>query len=167
MGSCLNVQRLEPLITARCRDEIALRRAGRRKSVGGCRAAEFWPSPQTVEKAHNGASPLCRVRGKLRRFAIMCLLIPCQICDPGSQIGPCEINLRIKRSSPNVIRRQIIFLFPKRNAPSTFTSRLSRCRLIFTKPPTPPNRSVPSRLSKVSTTSRFAATRKLAKERGV
>src|SRR6266403_283229 len=34
------------------------------------------------------------------------------------------------------------------------------------KPPIPPNRSVPSRLSKASTTSRFAATRKLAKERG-
>src|SRR5439155_8003627 len=60
-----------------------------------------------------------------------------------------------------------IFLFPKRNAPSPFTSRLSRCRLTFTKPPIPPNRSVPSRLSKASTTSRFAATRKLAKERGV
>ena len=36
-----------------------------------------------------------------------------------------------------------------------------------TKLPIPPNRSVPSRLSKASTTSRFAATRKLAKERGV
>jgi hypothetical protein len=57
--------------------------------------------------------------------------------------------------------------FTKRNAPSPFTGRLSGCRLTFTKPPTPPNRSVPSRLSKASTTSRFAAIRKLAKERGV
>jgi hypothetical protein len=166
MGSCLNIQRLEPLITARCRDEIALRRARRRKSVGGCRAAEFWPSPQTVEKAHNGASPLYGAGGKVRRFAIMCLLIPRLIFDPGSQIGPCEINLQIKHALPNVIRWRSIF-FPKRNAPSPFTSRLWRCRLTFTKQPTLPNRSVPSRLSKASTTSRFAATRKLAKERGV
>jgi hypothetical protein len=56
---------------------------------------------------------------------------------------------------------------PEKNAPIPFTSTLSRCRLTFTKPPTPLNRSVPSRLSKASTTSRFAATRKLAKERGV
>src|SRR5439155_26527975 len=56
---------------------------------------------------------------------------------------------------------------PKRKAPSLFSSRLSRCRLTFTKPPIPPNRSVPSRLSKASTMSRFAASQKLAKERGV
>ena len=167
MGSCLNLQRLEPLITARCRDEIALRCVRRRKSVGGRRVVEFQPSPRTAEKAQNGASPLDGAQGKVRHFAIMRVLIPCLIFDPGSQIDPCEINLQIKRPLPNVIRRRIIFFFPKRNASSPFTSRLSRCRLTFTKPPTPPNRFVPSRLSKASTTSRFAATRKLAKERGV
>jgi len=78
-----------------------------------------------------------------------------------------SIYEQIKRPLPNVIRRRRIFLFPKRNAPSPFTSRLSRCRLTFTKPPTQPNRSAPSRLSKASTTTRFAATRKLAKKRGV
>src|SRR6267154_3533428 len=78
-----------------------------------------------------------------------------------------SLGALIKRSLPNVIRRRRIFLFRKRNAPSPFTSRLPRCRFTFTKPPIPPNRSVPSRLSKASTTSRFAATRKLAKERGV
>ena len=71
MGSCLNVQRLEPLITARCRDEIALRCVRRRKSVGGRRVVEFQPSPRTAEKAHNGASPLYGAQGKVRRFAIM------------------------------------------------------------------------------------------------
>jgi hypothetical protein len=58
-------------ITAHCRDEIALRRARRRKSVGGCRVAESWPLPRTAEKAHNGASPLYGARGKVRRFALM------------------------------------------------------------------------------------------------
>src|SRR5437763_4454868 len=73
-----------------------------------------------------------------------------------SKMGPDVYRIRsfsalIKHSLPNVIRRRRIFLFPKRNASSPFTSRLSRCRLTFTKPPTPPNRSVPSRLSKAST----------------
>jgi hypothetical protein len=71
MGSCLNVQRLEPLITDRCRDEIASSRARRRKSVDGCRLVEFQPSLRTAEKAHNGASPLYGAEGKVRRFAIM------------------------------------------------------------------------------------------------
>jgi hypothetical protein len=71
MGSCLSFQRLEPLVTVRCQDEIALRRARRRKSVGGRRVAEFWPSPRTAEKMRNGASPLYGARRKVRRFAIM------------------------------------------------------------------------------------------------
>jgi len=41
------------------------------KSVGGCRVAEFWPSPRSAEKARNGASPLYDARGKVRRFPIM------------------------------------------------------------------------------------------------
>ncbi len=104
-------------ITARCRDEIASRCARRRKSVGGCRVAEFWPPRRTVEKAHDGASPFYGARGKVRRFAIMCVLIPCLIFDPGLQIDPCEINLQCKHPLPNVIRWLRIFLFPKRNAP--------------------------------------------------
>jgi hypothetical protein len=79
-------------ITARCRDEIALRRARRRKSVGGCRVAEFWPSPRTAEKAHNGASPPYGRRGKVRRFAIMWVLIPCLIFDLG-KVADCRLTL--------------------------------------------------------------------------
>src|SRR5882672_11178094 len=72
------------------------------------------------------------------------------------------------RSRLNVQRLEPLLVSGyEQNAPGPFTSRLSPCRLTFTKPPIPPNRSVPSRLSKASTTSRFAATRKLAKERGV
>jgi len=58
-------------IIVRCRGEIALRRARRQKSAGECRVAEFWPSPRTAEKAHDGASPLYGARDKVRRFAIM------------------------------------------------------------------------------------------------
>ena len=77
-----------------------------------------------------------------------------------SKMGPDVYRIRsisalIKHSLPNVIRRRRIFLFPKRNAPSPFTSRLWRCRLTFTKQPIPPNRSAPSRLSKASTTNRL------------
>jgi hypothetical protein len=43
-------------VTARCRDEIALKRAPQRKAVAGCRVAEFWPHPRNAEKAHSGVS---------------------------------------------------------------------------------------------------------------
>jgi hypothetical protein len=79
----LSLSALIKRITARCLDEIALRRARRRKSAGGRRVAEFWPSLRTAEKAHNGAWPLYGARGKVRRFPIMCVLIPCQIFDSG------------------------------------------------------------------------------------
>src|SRR6266496_426828 len=35
-----------------------------------------------------------------------------------------SLSALIKRSLPNVIRRRRIFLFPKRNAPSPFTSKI-------------------------------------------
>ena len=80
----LSVRSSLKLFTARCREEIALRRARRRKCGAGCRAAELWPQQRRAEKARNGAAPFYDAPGKVRRFEIM--WIPCLIFDPGK--GP-------------------------------------------------------------------------------
>jgi hypothetical protein len=78
--------------------------------------AEFWPPPRTVEKAHDGASPFYGARGKVRRFAIMWVLIPCLIFDPGLQIDPARSIY-----STNACYLMLFvgeeFSFPEKNAP--------------------------------------------------
>jgi hypothetical protein len=91
--------------TDRCRDEIAWKRARRRKSVAGCRAAAFSLPQRRAEKAQNDAAPFGGARGKVRRFEIM--LIPYLISKPGESgrvaDRPGEINLQQKRGFPKVI----------------------------------------------------------------
>ena len=75
-------------------------------------------------------------------------------CRPIYSTNPCHLMLFV---------REGFLASPKRNAPRPFPSRLSRCRLTFTKLPMRPGRYGVSRLAKASTTSRSGSIPRPAK----